>query len=265
MTHFGFDASHWQHTMDAAAAKAGGAEWAWLKSSEAVSYTDPSYAPFSTDCTRAGLPWGPYHFVREVATPAQQAAYWASKAGGHGGALPVLDIETDPSTQGYVRALVAESDARFGLKVAIYTFDAFIDTHPWLADYANDPGRTLVVARYSTNPPRHRHQAWQHTDKAAFPGFASPPDGDQTENLAYVLVGRPVPSPDHQPIDIGGLLSDLTPEQQQAAFDAIARSEAKIDRLLALIPAFDEWNRAQVSENITAIAEHDGVAVPPAP
>lgn len=207
MTHRGFDASHYQTRLDAAVAKSGGAEWAWLKSSEAVSYADPTYAGFAANCTAAGLPWGPYHFVREVATPAQQAAWWRGHADvdpggpGHGGAVPMLDIEVDPCTEAYVDALVAACDAAFGLPVAVYTYDSFIDSHPWLDKFHGT--RTMVVAKYSSRPPRHAWDVWQHTDAADFPGFGAPPDGHRTENLAAVLVGDAPPATPATPLAPG--------------------------------------------------------------
>lgn len=207
--HRGWDASHYQSRLDGAAAKTA-SEWGWLKSSEATSYADPTYGPFSASCTAAGLPWGPYHFFRQAGAPAAQAAYWKRCAGnpGHGGVLPMLDVEVDPCSEGFVDAVLAASDAAFGLLVALYTYDSFIDSHPWMRKYHGH--RTVVVARYSTSPPHNAWDVWQDTDNWPGPGFGSHPDGDVTPDLSKVLIGTAPPTPQE---------ADLTPAQEKLLQD----------------------------------------------
>lgn len=237
--HRGFDASHYQQTLDGAAARTA-AEWAWLKSSEATGYKDPTYDRFSASCTAAGLPWGPYHFLRQAGRAADQAAWWKRCAGspGHGGAVPMLDVEVDPMDEGFVDAMLAASDAAFGLTVAIYTYDGFVPPHPWLRKYHGR--RPVVMARYATVPPRNAWDVWQDTDSFPLPGAGSHPDGDVTPDLTRVLIGAPAPQED-----------DMFDKPDRDLLDAVNQGIEAV--VAALVP--EDWDKNPATPSTSWLAE----------
>jgi len=191
--HKGFDASHYQRTLNGMTVKNSGlSEFGWIKSTEALTYQDPTFYVFANSLEAAGHPYGPYHFYREVGGSFDQAKFWFDHSR-VGGVVPMLDVEVDPVTEAHLDAVLTASDHLFGVKVALYTFDGFVDSHKWMKKYHGQ--RPIVMARYSTNPPRNAWDVWQFTDNYVIPGMGSHPDGDQTDNLSSILI-KLKPTPD---------------------------------------------------------------------
>lgn len=189
--HGGFDASHYQQWMDASAAKNSGAEFCWIKTTEATSYVDPVYPKFVNNCKSVGLPCGSYHFFRQVGDPGAQARFWFDH---HidAGAYAMLDLEVDPCSEGFVDALLVAADRLFGYPVILYSYDSFVDSHPWIRKYTGR--RPLNIAKYSSASPHNTWDIWQNTDHAGYKGFGSAPDGDVTRDLSKIVRGS-IPTP----------------------------------------------------------------------
>ncbi len=60
----GIDVSYYQRTVDWPKVKADGIEFAMIKATEGVGYTDPNLAVYAKGATAAGLHIGAYHFLR---------------------------------------------------------------------------------------------------------------------------------------------------------------------------------------------------------
>ncbi len=100
-TILGIDVSHYQGTINWAQVSAAGKTFAYIKATEGVSYTDPSYSTYLTNGSSAGVIMGSYHFARpETNTAVNEANYYLSVAGSSIGTNrlpPALDLEDPPS------------------------------------------------------------------------------------------------------------------------------------------------------------------------
>ena len=96
----GLDISHYQTVTSWSQIKADPRAFAFVKSTEGTTYTDPTYAANMTNGTAAGVIMGEYHFAHpETNSASAEASFFVSVAGPHIGACklpPALDLE-DPS------------------------------------------------------------------------------------------------------------------------------------------------------------------------
>ncbi|HET9690667.1 MAG TPA: GH25 family lysozyme, partial [Acidimicrobiales bacterium] len=97
----GIDVSNWQGQIDWGAVAAQGVRFAYIKATEATTYTDPRYGANSSGASAAGLLHGAYHFaVPNASSGTAQADFFVDHGGtwaADGRTLPpALDIEYDP-------------------------------------------------------------------------------------------------------------------------------------------------------------------------
>jgi GH25 family lysozyme M1 (1,4-beta-N-acetylmuramidase) len=97
----GMDVSHWQGTVDWNAAATNGASFAYMKTTEGTTYTDPQFGTDYAGSASAGLARGAYHFaLPDSSSGAAQANFFLNNGGGwvsDGHTMPpVLDIEYNP-------------------------------------------------------------------------------------------------------------------------------------------------------------------------
>src|ERR1700677_22760 len=93
----GIDVSHFQGSVNWVNVFAAGTVFVFLKATEGMNFTDPTYQANLTDARNAGLLCGAYHFFDPTADPNDQADYFCSQASYKPGDLPpVLDIEATP-------------------------------------------------------------------------------------------------------------------------------------------------------------------------
>jgi GH25 family lysozyme M1 (1,4-beta-N-acetylmuramidase) len=98
----GFDVSHWQSSVNFAAAAKGGLKFVMIKATESTNYKDPKFSDYYIAATKAGFIRGGYHFAQPAdSTGAEQAKYFFENGGGwtnDGITLPgMLDLEADCS------------------------------------------------------------------------------------------------------------------------------------------------------------------------
>jgi GH25 family lysozyme M1 (1,4-beta-N-acetylmuramidase) len=97
----GLDVSGHQSSIDWAAVRSSGAQFAYVKATEGTGFTNPQFASQYNGSYQAGLIRGAYHFARpDVSSGAAQATFFAGHGGGwsaDGRTLPgALDLEPDP-------------------------------------------------------------------------------------------------------------------------------------------------------------------------
>lgn len=103
-TILGIDVSHYQGTINWAQVNAAGKTFAYIKATEGVSYTDPTYSTYIVNGSSAGIIMGSYHFARpETNTAVDEANYYLSVASSSIGTNrlpPALDLEDPPTGAG---------------------------------------------------------------------------------------------------------------------------------------------------------------------
>ncbi|KAK3328725.1 N,O-diacetylmuramidase [Apodospora peruviana] len=186
----GFDISHYQSSVNFAAAYSSGARFVIIKATEGNTYTDPKFSSHYTGATNAGFIRGGYHFAHPgETTGAVQADYFIAHGGGwsnDGITLPgMLDLENESgyaacwglSQSAMVAWIKAFSDryhSRTGRYPMLYTnpswwtsctgnSNAFVNTNPLvLARYASAPGTIPGGWPYQT--------IWQNSDSYTYGG-----------------------------------------------------------------------------------------------
>jgi GH25 family lysozyme M1 (1,4-beta-N-acetylmuramidase) len=195
----GFDISHWQPTVDFAAAYASGARFVIIKATEGTTYIDPSFSSHYSGATAAGLVRGGYHFAHPgVTDPADEADFFLAHGGGwtaDGRTLPgMLDLESEGDSGecwgltaaemvAWIRGFSERYEGATGRYPMLYTnpswwdectgnSDAFADTNP------------LVLARWSSSvgtvPGGWAAQTiWQNSDEYEYGGDSDVFNGDE--------------------------------------------------------------------------------------
>jgi GH25 family lysozyme M1 (1,4-beta-N-acetylmuramidase) len=186
----GFDVSHWQGTINWAAAYNNGARFAYIKATEGTSYKDPNFNANYPNAYNAGFIRGAYHFATpNTSGGAVQADYFVAHGGGwskDGQTLPpMLDIEYNPygatcyglsqaSMRSWITAFINEVHAKTTRWATIYTTTDWWTTCTGNsgAYAANDP---LFIARYASSVGTLPagwpfYTFWQHADSGTFPG-----------------------------------------------------------------------------------------------
>lgn len=117
----GFDGSHHNGSLDAAAAKAGGYSFGFWKVTEGSGFVDWTWPDARASAVAAGLPlWG-YHLGRDTSSGTQQWAHFKAHAGLLVPGEPVcLDIEAGPAmsvgrAEDWIAAALAD-----GFRVVVY-------------------------------------------------------------------------------------------------------------------------------------------------
>ena len=188
----GIDVSYWDSGIDWPKVRATGQRFVFVKATEGVSYSDPTFAGNWSGAKTAGLLRGAYCFFHPGLDPAKQAEYFikAIQATKDNGELPhVLDLEAhdnQPKARIIERAKtwLDAVEAAFGKKPIIYSGqyylqDYFSETgggppvwakdYPlWLAQYPTQysPGMVPVLPKGW-----FKWTLWQYTDKGVVNGI----------------------------------------------------------------------------------------------
>lgn len=152
----GFDASHWNGTIDFAKARADGYVWTMLKATDGTNYVDPNFKTYVAGARAHGLLVGFYHFARfaSVADALAEAQFFVDTVKEFDADLPLaLDLEVDsytlnPDTMSQcAEAFMDYVNANHKHGAVLYTFANFIKTqitsaltkYPlWYASYGHD-------------------------------------------------------------------------------------------------------------------------------
>ena len=135
----GIDVSNWQGNIDWEQVKADGYTFAWAKSTEGMTYTDPMFVNNMENGLNANVVMGAYHFARpDNNTPQEDAANFLNVASayiGNGFMPPVLDLEnpysggqavlltdmfTSEELSNWAQAWMVEVETQTGISPFIY-------------------------------------------------------------------------------------------------------------------------------------------------
>jgi lysozyme len=189
----GPDVSSHQHprgyTIKWANTRAAGAQFAFVKATEGLTYTNPYFARDFAGVRSAKMVRGAYHYARPRAgtdNAKAQARHFVSVAGklrSSGDLPPVLDLERSDGLKpaaliAWTSAYLKEVNRLTGRTPMIYTYPDFWRTamanttafnrNPlWIATYRAKP---ILVGGWS------RYTFWQYTDRAKLAGMAGPVD-----------------------------------------------------------------------------------------
>lgn len=210
----GIDVSHWQETVDWAAVKGAGKQFAYIKATEGAGVVDDRFAGNWAGAGQNGILRGAYHFFRPLEDPLQQATRFLNTARTEPHDLPpALDLEVNDGVsaqniQKGARIWVDEVSNKTGRKVMLYTGPSFGDTffalpgggpppwvknhQVWIANYlAYQPGLLPVLPQGWQN-----WHFWQHSSSGRVAGISGNVDLDWFNGSLdelYGLVGLEAP------------------------------------------------------------------------
>lgn len=213
----GVDVSHHQGTIDWAAARSGGIEFAYIKATEGVGYVDPKVDQHLTGARAAGLVTGLYHFGRpDTNTAAQDAEHFATEvnarsAAGPGSLPPCLDLEERTpgaflglDLVGWVSTFLAVARERTARRqFLLYASVGFLrdrlagvswldhDCLVWAAHYGKQPGQPGWRD--------DRTVMHQYTSTGRIAGYSADIDRDVTWVDLATLTGGGTPAPPPPP------------------------------------------------------------------
>ncbi len=204
----GIDVSKYQGTVDWAAAKKGGVQFAIARVSDGLGYPDATFVPNWDGMKQQGIVRGVYQFFRASQDPVQQADYMLgqmAKAGALPNDLPpVMDIETADgvSTNAVRKAMATWLDyvaQKVGRKPMIYTANFMSSILG-----SGFTGYPLWVANYGAKCPLMPTGwtawiFWQYDDKGTVKGVGTAGGLDMDEfngTLGDLLAFANPPAPD---------------------------------------------------------------------
>jgi lysozyme len=190
----GIDVSKWQGSIDWAAVRDAGTQFAFIKATEGGDHVDERFLQNWEGARQAGVPRGAYHFMYWCRPADQQAAWFKQNVPADPDALPpVLDLEWNGHSRtcpkklpreeamAKVRLMLEEMEAHTGKRPIIYTDITFhnevlvgeLPHHPhWLRSVAAEPEQRFVDRRW---------MLWQYTATGRVPGIR----GDVDRNAFY--------------------------------------------------------------------------------
>jgi lysozyme len=179
-------------------------EFAHVKASEGVSFSDSNFLSNLVGAKKAGLHVGAYHFGRpdhhpSVSGAVEEARFFASRLTAGGWDMrPVLDLEVGSgSLTTWAGTFLAEVERLTGVRPLLYTYRAFAQAHLalnalagyglWIADYGRNDGRD-----HGTSVANVEHQ---FTSQAVVSGVLSHVDENFAASLEPLLSVTPKPAP----------------------------------------------------------------------
>ncbi len=213
----GLDVSNWNQGINWSSVAGQGAQFAYVKSTEGLTYKSPSWASQYTGSAKAGLIRGSYHFALPPSSSgAAQARYFVANGGGwsaDGITLPpLLDIEFNPYASmgntcynmtpaqltSWISDFVTTTRQLIGRNPAIYTSTSWWNQCVKSSGFGAYP---LHVARYSQTAPTlpagwSKYTIWQYSSTGPFPGDSDAFNGSaaQLKSWANNNTSPPVPS-----------------------------------------------------------------------
>nr|WP_231710142.1 lysozyme [Arthrobacter zhangbolii] len=180
-----------------------GARFAYVKATEATSYTNPLFTSQTSGATNAGMLHGAYHFaIPNVSSGARQANYFVDRGGkwtADGNTLPpLLDIEYNPYSElgdtcydmsaremiAWIRDFSSTVAARTGRVPMIYTTTDWWKTCTGNSNaFANHP---LHIANYAKSPGSlpngwGKYTLWQYSSTGPFEGDSNVYNGSLSQ------------------------------------------------------------------------------------
>jgi lysozyme len=190
----GIDVSKWQGTVDWAAVRGAGTQFAFIKATEGGDHVDDRFLENWLGAKRAGVPRGAYHFTFWCRSAQEQAEWFKRNVPQDPDALPpVLDLEWNGHSKlcprkisreeaiEMIHIMLREMEAHTGKRPIIYTDitfhrevleGEFPDYAFWIRSVAAEPHE-----RYADRP----WTFWQFTTTGRVPGVK----GDVDRNAFY--------------------------------------------------------------------------------
>ncbi len=195
----GVDVSHFDGTVDWAAAKRGGITFAIIKATEGTSFVDNHFATNWTNTGANGIVHGAYHFFRPKSDPIAQADFFVQVAGSpkSGDLPPVIDLEvTDGLTAAQVasgaRTFLQRVQQKTGRVPMIYTsvrvFNSLLGGPSGFNPYFLWVANWNVRCPNIPNPPWTRWTFWQSSATGTVAGFSDPVDVDNFNGTSADLM-----------------------------------------------------------------------------
>jgi lysozyme len=165
----GIDVSHWQGQIRWVDVAADGVDFAIAKATEGRLHTDDQYARNKDRAEAVGLPFTAYHFARPDRTASDaliEADHFADVADLQPGNLrPVLDLEASGGLgprrlSRWVKAWLAEAEARTGVKPLIYSSPSFWHDKMGNSRWFAENGYRLWIANWHVAAPRVPARNW---------------------------------------------------------------------------------------------------------
>jgi lysozyme len=155
----------------------GGHRRCYLKATEGLSFTDPTYYDRLHRARRAGFRVGPYHFAHSGNDPRAEARRFHAVVGRNWDLRPCLDFETGTPSLRWAVAFIAEARLLFGKTPILYSYQDFIRrlgasvriAPLWLAAYGANDGRDHGVPSSGVHP--LEPAAHQFTSRGHVPGI----------------------------------------------------------------------------------------------
>lgn len=168
----GLDVSHHNGVIDWAKQKANGIEFAYIKATEGLNYTDPMFKSNAKRAKDAGIITGAYHFFRPAQDAAGQARHFLDRISGLGLELPHnLDWEVSDGVRAGAQKNAAmvwlsEVQTRTFRVPSIYGSPYFLSDLGLSKDFFKYP---LWIANYHVKAPRipqpwTEYWIWQTSD-----------------------------------------------------------------------------------------------------
>ena len=207
-TTVGVDVSHWQGTVKWSSVRSGGTQFAYIKATEGIDFTDSQFDTNYPAAYHAGVIRGAYHFaLPNRSSGAVQADFLFHNGGAwsaDGRTLPAaVDLEYNPygsdcynMTQAGMRTWIADFLNRYrtrtGRYAVIYTttdwwkrctgnYSGFASKHPlWLARYGSSSGTLPAGWGFYT--------FWQYTQTGRVSGVSGAVDRDYFNGLRSRLI-----------------------------------------------------------------------------
>jgi GH25 family lysozyme M1 (1,4-beta-N-acetylmuramidase) len=204
----GVDVSHWQGTVKWSSVRSGGTQFAYIKATEGVDFTDSQFDTNYPAAYYAGVIRGAYHFALPNKSSGAAQADFLFRNGGawsaDGRTLPAaVDLEYNPygpdcynMTQAGMRTWIADFlnryHSRTGRYAVIYTttdwwkrctgnYSGFASKHPlWLARYGSSAGTLPAGWGFYT--------FWQYTQTGRVSGISGAVDRDYFNGLRTRLI-----------------------------------------------------------------------------
>jgi lysozyme len=225
----GVDISKWQGTVDWAALRQAGTQFAFIKATEGGDHVDNRFMENWYGAKKAGVPRGAYHFVYWCRPAHEQAAWFKRNVPADPEALPpVLDVEWNgqsvncpkkvPRDQAIamINLMLHEMEKHTGKRPIIYTDITFhkeilegeFNDYPyWIRSTAAEPHE-----RYDNR----RWTFWQFTTTGRVPGVSGDVDRNTfygTENQWRMFVQSACDPRDYRMLAAAGRCQGLDPVQ----------------------------------------------------
>ncbi len=179
------DVSHWEGSVDWNQVKQSGISAAYMKATEGVTYTDPTYAQYVQNASATGLLVGAYHFAHPEQDDAiSEAKHFVDVLNQyHTDLMPVLDLEspagpTSTLTGSYVsnwaRDFINYVQSATGRRVMLYTGRWYVNGFG-ISGLNDVP---LWISKYSSTTPStlsdwNGWNSWQYTDSGSVNGVGT--------------------------------------------------------------------------------------------